>query len=55
MAKQRKEQLLQANAKEDRLLNKLEKQLKLNKRKAKSIPKSFVADGLSCNMHLNAI
>ncbi|KAF7265831.1 hypothetical protein GWI33_020901 [Rhynchophorus ferrugineus] len=47
MARQRKEQLLMANEKEDRLLKKLEKQLKLNKRKTKSIPKSFVADGLS--------
>ncbi|XP_043254608.1 nucleolar MIF4G domain-containing protein 1 homolog [Colletes gigas] len=38
--------LKEANLKEDKIIKKLEKQLKLNKRKKKSIPQSFVADGL---------
>uniref|UniRef100_A0AAR5QBH3 MI domain-containing protein n=1 Tax=Dendroctonus ponderosae TaxID=77166 RepID=A0AAR5QBH3_DENPD len=46
MSKQRKQQLLQANAAEDHTIRKLEKQLKLNKKKTKAIPKSFSEDGL---------
>jgi nucleolar MIF4G domain-containing protein 1 len=46
MNKQRKKQLLQANLEEDRNIKQLEKQLKLNKRKSKSIPTSFATDGL---------
>ncbi|XP_066254134.1 nucleolar MIF4G domain-containing protein 1 homolog [Euwallacea similis] len=46
MIKQRREQLLRENKKEDVTIRKLEKQLKLHKRKSKSIPKSFAADGL---------
>lgn len=46
--KQRKLQLKQANLEEDKTIKHLEKQLKLNKRKTKSIPKSFVSDGLDC-------
>ena len=42
----RNESLKQANLKEDRIIKKLEKQLKLNKRKKKTIPKSFAVDGL---------
>ncbi|XP_054007789.1 nucleolar MIF4G domain-containing protein 1 homolog [Hylaeus anthracinus] len=42
----KKELLKEENLKEDKIIKKLEKQLKLNKRKKKSIPKSFVADGL---------
>ncbi|CAL7948103.1 unnamed protein product [Xylocopa violacea] len=43
----RKDELVkQANLDDDRIIKRLEKQLKLNKRKKKSIPKSFVADGL---------
>uniref|UniRef100_A0A8C4THK1 Nucleolar MIF4G domain-containing protein 1 n=1 Tax=Erpetoichthys calabaricus TaxID=27687 RepID=A0A8C4THK1_ERPCA len=39
--------LLEANAEEDREIKRLEKQLRLNKRKnKKSLPQSFVADGL---------
>ncbi|KYN32983.1 Nucleolar MIF4G domain-containing protein 1 [Trachymyrmex septentrionalis] len=44
--KQRVTQLKQANLDEDKAIKQLEKQLKLNKRKSKSIPKSFVSDGL---------
>ena len=46
--KQRMTQLKQANLDEDKAIKQLEKQLKLNKRKSKSIPKSFVSDGLDC-------
>ncbi|CAH0564818.1 unnamed protein product [Brassicogethes aeneus] len=46
MTKQRKKQLLEANVMEDRNIKKLEKQLKLNKRKGKGVPKSFDTDGL---------
>ncbi|XP_061778231.1 nucleolar MIF4G domain-containing protein 1 isoform X2 [Nerophis ophidion] len=43
----RKKALLEANEQEDREIKKLERFLKLNKRKnKKSIPQSFVADGL---------
>ncbi|OAD57045.1 Nucleolar MIF4G domain-containing protein 1 [Eufriesea mexicana] len=42
------ELLKEANLKEDKVIKKLEKQLKLNKRKKKTIPKSFVTDGLDC-------
>ncbi|XP_026825309.1 nucleolar MIF4G domain-containing protein 1 homolog isoform X2 [Ooceraea biroi] len=44
--KQRVQQLQQANKEEDKMIKQLEKRLKLNKRKSKSIPQSFVADGL---------
>ncbi|EFN89915.1 nucleolar MIF4G domain-containing protein 1 homolog [Harpegnathos saltator] len=44
--KRKIEQLIQANVKEDKMIKQLEKRLKLNKRKSKSVPKSFVADGL---------
>ncbi|PSN29484.1 hypothetical protein C0J52_23722 [Blattella germanica] len=46
MQKQRIKQLKRANESEDKEIKKLEKQLKLNKRKRKSIPKSFASDGL---------
>ncbi|KAK4873571.1 hypothetical protein RN001_012931 [Aquatica leii] len=46
MRRQRNEQLLSANAEEDRNIKRLEKQLHLNKRKSKSTPKSFIEDGL---------
>lgn len=48
MKKQRNKQLLDANLEEDKTIKRLEKQLKLNKRKAKSIPASFATDGLDC-------
>ncbi|XP_011696022.1 PREDICTED: nucleolar MIF4G domain-containing protein 1 [Wasmannia auropunctata] len=44
--KQRMVQLKRANLEEDKTIKQLEKQLKLNKRKTKSTPKSFVSDGL---------
>ncbi|XP_017887279.1 nucleolar MIF4G domain-containing protein 1 [Ceratina calcarata] len=44
--KQETKLLEQANEKEDKMIKKLEKQLKLNKRKKKTVPKSFVEDGL---------
>ncbi|XP_071856134.1 nucleolar MIF4G domain-containing protein 1 [Bombus fervidus] len=45
--KNKKHKLLnEANLKEDKEIKKLEKRLKLNKRKNKTIPKSFVTDGL---------
>lgn len=40
--------LKEANLKEDKEIKKLEKKLKLNKRKKKTIPKSFITDGLDC-------
>lgn len=46
--KQRTVQLKRANLEEDKTIKHLEKQLKLNKRKTNSIPKSFVSDGLDC-------
>ncbi|EZA48843.1 Nucleolar MIF4G domain-containing protein [Ooceraea biroi] len=44
--KQRVQQLQQANKEEDKMIKQLEKRLKLNKRKSKSIPQSFVADDI---------
>ena len=44
--KQRVKQLRVANKLEDKNIKKMEKQLRLNKRKSKSMPKSFVNDGL---------
>lgn len=49
--KQRMEQLKRANVEEDRMIKQLEKRLKLNKRKSKSTPKSFVSDGLDCILY----
>lgn len=48
MSENRKRQLIEANAEEDKNIKRLEKQLKLNKRKSKAIPRSFVDDGLDC-------
>lgn len=48
MEKNRKVQLKEANIAEDKIIKQLEKNLKLNKRKSKSIPKSFETDGLNC-------
>lgn len=48
MNKQRNKQLVQANLEEDRNIKRLEKQLKLNKRKSKAVPASFSNDGLDC-------
>lgn len=48
MKNQRIKQLKKANQEEDKVIRKLEKQLKLNKKKRKSIPKSFATDGLNC-------
>ncbi|XP_015512025.2 nucleolar MIF4G domain-containing protein 1 isoform X1 [Neodiprion lecontei] len=47
MKRNRKIHLKEANIAEDRIIKQLEKNLKLNKRKSKSVPKSFAADGLS--------
>lgn len=52
MQKQRAKQLSDANIEEDRNIKQLEKQLKLNKHKSKSIPKSFTEDGLDCKYFL---
>lgn len=49
--KQKLELLNQANFEEDKMIKQLEKRLKLNKRKSKSIPKSFMADGLDCILY----
>lgn len=48
MRKSRKKQLVEANLEEDKNIKHLEKQLKLNKRKSKGIPKAFAEDGLDC-------
>lgn len=47
MEKNRKAHLKEANIAEDKIIKQLEKNLKLNKRKSKSIPKSFATDGLN--------
>ena len=44
--KQRKIQMAVANEEEEKTIKKLEKQLKLNKRKTKGLPASFKEDGL---------
>lgn len=44
--KQKRELLIEDQEKEDKMIKQLEKKLKLNKRKSKSVPKSFVDDGL---------
>ena len=44
--KQRKLQMELANQEEEQTIKKLEKQLKLNKRKTKGLPASFKEDGL---------
>ncbi|XP_033227249.1 nucleolar MIF4G domain-containing protein 1 [Belonocnema kinseyi] len=46
MARKRRRQLKEANMEEDRNIKHLEKQLKLNRRKSKNVPKSFASDGL---------
>lgn len=46
MVKQRAKQMLQANVEEDRLIRQLEKDLGMNKRKSKSLPKYFSDYGL---------
>jgi hypothetical protein len=51
MKNQRIKQLKKANQQEDKVIRKLEKQLKLNKKKLKSIAKSFTTDGLDCILH----
>lgn len=48
MQKERVKQLKMANEEEDMHIKRLEKDLKLKKRKRKTLPKSFVADGLDC-------
>jgi hypothetical protein len=55
MKNQRIKQLKKANQQEDKVIRKLEKQLKLNKKKRKSVPKSFAADGLDCILLQNYI
>lgn len=51
MMKQRSKQLLYANKEEDKIIRQLEKQLGLNKRKSKALPKSFVEEGLDCKLY----
>ncbi|RZB40187.1 nucleolar MIF4G domain-containing protein 1 [Asbolus verrucosus] len=46
MNKQRNKQLVEANLEEDRNIKRLEKQLKIHKRKSKAVPKSFSVDDL---------
>lgn len=50
MMKHRSKQLLDANKEEDKIIKQLEKQLGLNKRKTKTLPKSFVEEGLDCKL-----
>lgn len=52
MKKRKTKQLKLDNLEEDKIIKHLEKQLKLNKRKSKSISKSFVSDGLDCILYL---
>ena len=47
-AKKRKANLKKDNLMEDKVIKSLEKKLKLNKKSTKSLPKSFMADGLDC-------
>ena len=51
MKKQQNKQLVQDNVQENRNIKRLEKQLGLNKHKSKTIPKSFVSDGLDCILY----
>ena len=44
----RKQGLIEANKAEERAIKQLEKQLKMNRRKSKSLPTSFKNDGLDC-------
>lgn len=53
MAEQRKNQLLVANEEEDKIIKKLEKQLKFKKSKSGALPKSFASDGLDCILSNN--
>nr|CAD7447295.1 unnamed protein product [Timema bartmani] len=46
-------QMKEANEEEDKIIKKLEKQLKLNKRKSKTVPKSFALDGLDLHLATN--
>lgn len=55
MNKNRKRRMKEANAEEDKVIKQLEKRLKLNKRKAKGVPKSFVEDGLDCKIYFTII
>lgn len=48
MREQRKRQLVEANEKEDQIIKSLEKKLRLDKRKNKSMSKSFINEGLDC-------
>ena len=52
LTKIKKQNYLKDNELEDRVIKRLEKQLKLNKRKSKSVPKSFASDGLDCILWL---
>jgi len=48
MKKHRAEQLKLANQEEDKNIKKLEKLMKMNKRKSKKLPRAFVDEGLDC-------
>lgn len=48
MKKQRIKALNQENKREDKTIKQLEKKLKLNKRKSKTVPKAFIDCGLDC-------
>ena len=47
-----KEQLIQENEEEDRIIKKLEKNLGYNKRKTKTIPMALKRDGFDCILFL---
>ena len=51
MRNERKRQMLEANHEEDKVIRDLEKKLKLNRRKNKSMPRSFVSEGLDCILY----
>ncbi|GAB6030463.1 hypothetical protein CHUAL_007329 [Chamberlinius hualienensis] len=51
-ADRRKKTLIQDNQLEDKHIKQLEKRLKMNKRKSKSLPKAFVDDGLDLLLDL---
>lgn len=48
MQKERKKQLQMANKDEDKNIKQLAKQLRMNRRKSKSMPKAFATEGLDC-------
>lgn len=52
MLKHKKKQMLESAMDDDRTIKQAEKFLKMNKRKNKNLPKSFISDGVDCILFL---